>query len=271
VSEPSLRAGVAATIERLHDQATELFTRLDGGGEFREDPWDRPGGGGGVSRVLSEGATFEKVGVNRSAVEGALVPELAQRIGAQRVLDAGHFFVTGLSLVAHPRSPMVPTVHLNVRYFEIVGPSGNPADAWFGGGTDLTPTYPYPDDAAHFHAAIKATCDRHQPDFYPRFKTWCDYYFVNPHRGDERRGIGGFVRVTVGWLSILSLPSSPTSAVFFQPPMHPLSTGAAPRPTGNGSAAFSSPAGAAMSSSTWSTIEGHCSACRPAPESRACS
>jgi coproporphyrinogen III oxidase len=191
VSEPSLRAGVAATIERLHDQATELFTRLDGGGEFREDRWDRPGGGGGVSRVLSEGATFEKVGVNRSAVEGALVPELAQRIGAQRVLDAGHFFVTGLSLVAHPRSPMVPTVHLNVRYFEIVGPSGNPADAWFGGGTDLTPTYPYPDDAAHFHAAIKATCDRHQPDFYPRFKTWCDYYFVNPHRGDERRGIGG--------------------------------------------------------------------------------
>jgi coproporphyrinogen III oxidase len=191
VSQLSLRADVTATIERLHDQATELFTRLDGGGEFREDRWDRPGGGGGVSRVLSEGVTFEKVGVNRSAVEGALVPELAHRIGAQTALGAGHFFVTGLSLVAHPRSPMVPTVHLNVRYFEIADPSGEPGDAWFGGGTDLTPTYPNPEDAVHFHTTLKSACDGHHPAFYPRFKTWCDYYFVNPHRGDERRGIGG--------------------------------------------------------------------------------
>ena len=191
MTEPSLRADLTAVIERLHDEATALFTRLDGGGQFREDRWDRPGGGGGVSRVLSEGATFEKVGVNRSAVEGPLVPELAQRIGARRVLEADHFFVTGLSLVAHPRSPMVPTVHLNVRYFEITAPSGEPADAWFGGGTDLTPTYPHPDDAVHFHATLKSACDRHHRDFYPRFKTWCDYYFVNPHRGDERRGVGG--------------------------------------------------------------------------------
>lgn len=191
VSEPPLRAEVTVTIERLHDEATALFTRLDGGGQFREDRWERPGGGGGVSRVLSEGATFEKVGVNRSAVEGTLVPELAQRIGTQRVLDSAHFFVTGLSLVAHPRSPMVPTVHLNVRYFEITGPSGEPTDAWFGGGTDLTPTYPYPEDAVHFHTTLQAACGRHHSDFYPRFKTWCDYYFVNNHRGDERRGVGG--------------------------------------------------------------------------------
>ena len=185
------RAGVTAGIERLHDDATELFTRLDQGGEFREDRWERPGGGGGVTRVLSEGATFEKIGVNRSAVEGTLVPQLAQRIGARTVLDAARFFVTGLSLVAHPRSPMVPTVHLNVRYFEITGPSGEPGDAWFGGGTDLTPTYPYPEDAVHFHTTLKSACSRHDSDFYSRFKTWCDHYFVNPHRGDERRGVGG--------------------------------------------------------------------------------
>jgi coproporphyrinogen III oxidase len=141
--------------------------------------------------VLSEGVTFEKVGVNRSAVEGSLAPQLAQRIGAQTVLDAASFFVTGLSLVAHPRSPMVPTVHLNVRYFEITGPSGKPSDAWFGGGTDLTPTYPYPEDAVHFHSTLKSVCNRHHQGFYPRFKTWCDHYFVNSHRSDERRGVGG--------------------------------------------------------------------------------
>ena len=191
MSEVLFRTDVTAGIERMHEEATELFTRLDRGGEFQEDRWERPGGGGGVSRVLSEGATFEKVGVNRSVVEGSLAPQLAQRIGAQTVLDALGFFVTGLSLVAHPRSPMVPTVHLNVRYFEITGPSGEPTDAWFGGGTDLTPTYPYPEDAVHFHTALKAACSRHHPDFYSRFKTWCDHYFVNTHRNDERRGVGG--------------------------------------------------------------------------------
>jgi coproporphyrinogen III oxidase len=91
----------------------------------------------------------------------------------------------------HPRSPMVPTVHLNVRYFEITGASGEPIDAWFGGGTDLTLTYPFPDDAVHFHRTLKAVCERHHPNFYPRFKTWCDHYFVNTHRQDERRGVGG--------------------------------------------------------------------------------
>jgi coproporphyrinogen III oxidase len=93
--------------------------------------------------------------------------------------------------VIHPRSPLVPTVHLNVRYFEIARPTGELIDAWFGGGTDLTPTYPFPEDASHFHRTLKAVCDRHHPMFYPRFKTWCDHYFVNTHRGEERRGIGG--------------------------------------------------------------------------------
>ncbi|MFL5403955.1 MAG: oxygen-dependent coproporphyrinogen oxidase [Gemmatimonadales bacterium] len=193
MSEASrFRTRVAAEIERLHDEATILFTSLDQGGAFREDHWERPAGGGGVSRVLSEGATFEKAGVNRSTVEGTLLPALAQRIGAHpTAAEPARFFVTGLSLVAHPRSPMIPTVHLNVRYFEITSPLGEPVDAWFGGGTDLTPTYPYPDDAAHFHRALKALCARHQAAFYPRFKTWCDHYFVNTHRGEERRGVGG--------------------------------------------------------------------------------
>jgi coproporphyrinogen III oxidase len=186
------REQVVRRIEQLHDEATALFTTLDRGGGFREDCWKRPGGGGGVSRVLAEGATFEKAGVNRSTVEGELSPGLAQRLGAHpTALAPGNFFVTGVSLVVHPRSPMVPTVHLNVRYFEITGPEGEPVDAWFGGGTDLTPTYPYPDDAVHFHRTLKARCDRHHPSFYPRFKTWCDHYFVNTHRGEERRGIGG--------------------------------------------------------------------------------
>jgi coproporphyrinogen III oxidase len=186
------RDEVASRIERLHDQATELITELDRGGEFREDRWQRDGGGGGVSRILSDGSTFEKAGVNRSAVEGVLVPQLAQRIGAHvSGLVPTSFFVTGLSLVVHPRSPMIPTIHLNVRYFEITRSSGEPVDAWFGGGTDLTPTYPYPEDAVHFHRSLKTVCDRHHPDFYSRFKTWCDHYFVNTHRGDERRGVGG--------------------------------------------------------------------------------
>jgi coproporphyrinogen III oxidase len=142
--------------------------------------------------MLSEGMTFEKAGSNRSTVRGALSLELARRIGAHWAGQGeAEFFATGLSLVAHPRSPMVPTVHLNVRYFEINRPSGEPLDAWFGGGTDLTPTFPYPEDAVHFHRALKAASGRHHPDFYPRFKTWCDHYFVNTHRGDERRGVGG--------------------------------------------------------------------------------
>jgi coproporphyrinogen III oxidase len=186
------REQVVARIAGLHEDATALFTALDRGGSFREDRWERPGGGGGVSRMLSQGVTFEKAGVNRSVVEGALSPSLAQRLGAHTTAtDDSRFFVTGVSLVVHPRSPMIPTVHLNVRYFEITGSKGEPVDAWFGGGTDLTPTYPFPEDAAHFHRTLRAVCQRHDPRFYPRFKTWCDHYFVNSHRNDERRGVGG--------------------------------------------------------------------------------
>ena len=192
MSAPQVRERVAELMERLHDDTTAFFTRLDGGGEFREDRWERPGGGGGVARVLTDGATFEKAGINRSAVSGVLPSGGAQRLGA-RAQTAGetHFYATGVSVVAHPRSPMVPTVHLNVRYFDLTDANGDLLDLWLGGGTDLTPTYPFPEDAVHFHRALKAVCDRHHPAFYPRFKSWCDHYFVNTHRGDERRGVGG--------------------------------------------------------------------------------
>lgn len=186
------RPDVARLIESLHDDATRFFSELDGGRAFREDAWERPGGGGGVSRVLAGGEVFEKCGVNRSVVEGVMPAPMAQRLGARAAGEGeAEFFVAGLSIVAHPRSPKVPTVHLNVRSFEITRPDGSRLDAWLGGGTDLTPTYPHAEDAVHFHRALKAIADRHHPSFYPRFKTWCDNYFVNLHRDEERRGVGG--------------------------------------------------------------------------------
>jgi coproporphyrinogen III oxidase len=117
---------------------------------------------------------------------------MATRLGAT-VPDgaAARFFVTGMSLVIHPRSPRVPTVHLNVRYFEVLGAGGEVLDCWFGGGTDLTPCYPEPGDVVHFHRTLRDTCARYHPDLYPRCKAWCDDYFVNVHRNGERRGVGG--------------------------------------------------------------------------------
>ena len=192
MSGPEFRERVGRLVNELHDETTRFFADLDGGGRFREDVWQREGGGGGVSRVLTAGATFEKAGINRSIVEGTLPPGMAQRFGARAGGEGDTaFYAAGVSLVVHPLSPMVPTVHLNVRYFEIIGPSGEAQDAWFGGGTDLTPTFPYPDDAVHFHRALRRVCDRAHSGFYARFKTWCDHYFVNSHRGEERRGVGG--------------------------------------------------------------------------------
>jgi coproporphyrinogen III oxidase len=192
VSDAGFRHRIIGLVESLHEEATRFFQAIDGAGEFTEDRWSREGGGGGVTRVLTDGATFEKAGVNRSVVEGDLPAAVAQRFGARiGGVAEPRFFVAGMSLVVHPRSPMIPTVHLNVRYFEITDAEGNSLDEWFGGGTDLTPTYPYPDDARHFHSVLHAVCCRHHPTFYSRFKTWCDHYFVNTHRGDERRGVGG--------------------------------------------------------------------------------
>lgn len=188
----SRRAEVKRWIAGLHDELTSFFGRLDKGGTFIEDRWERPGGGGGVARVMTDGVTFEKAGINRSAVMGELPELAARRLGGQgAAAGATHFFATGVSLVVHPRSPMVPTVHLNVRYFELTDEHGKLTDSWFGGGTDLTPFYPYHEDAATFHRGLRAMCDKHHAGFYPEFKKWCDEYFVNVHRNNEARGIGG--------------------------------------------------------------------------------
>lgn len=188
----SRRRAAMWTIE-VHEALVDFFTRLDGGGAFREDRWERDGGGGGVSRVMIDGATFEKAGVNRSTVWGNLPAEAAKRLGGRYPEDAGalQFFASGVSIVVHPSSPMIPTVHFNVRYFEISNEAGDVVDSWFGGGTDLTPFQPQWRDARDFHLALHHMCARHHPSLYPRFKAWCDRYFVNTHRGGEARGIGG--------------------------------------------------------------------------------
>ncbi|AUB36749.1 CPOX, coproporphyrinogen III oxidase [Nostoc flagelliforme CCNUN1] len=173
---------VSQFMKQLQDEITESLAKLDGVGKFLEDSWERPEGGGGRSRVLREGAIFEQAGVNFSEVWGSHLPP---SILAQRPEAAGHgFYATGTSMVLHPHNPYVPTVHLNYRYFE-AGPVW-----WFGGGLDLTPYYPFAEDAAHLHKTLKQTCDKHHPDYYPVFKRWCDEYFYLKHR-DETRGVGG--------------------------------------------------------------------------------
>jgi coproporphyrinogen III oxidase len=177
----------------VHDQLTSAFARLDGTGSFREDAWERDGGGGGLSRVMVGGGLFEKAGVNRSVVSGPLPDAAAERLGGRTISGRAHtFFAGGVSVVLHPLSPMVPTLHLNVRYFEISDAiTGQCVDRWFGGGTDLTPYYPCPADARDFHRALKQMCDGFDATLYAPFKAWCDRYFVNTHRGGEPRGIGG--------------------------------------------------------------------------------
>ncbi|MDJ0676021.1 MAG: oxygen-dependent coproporphyrinogen oxidase [Calothrix sp. MO_167.B42] len=176
------KARVSEFMKQLQDKIVAGLEKLDGKGKFQEDSWERPEGGGGRSRVLSDGGVFEQGGVNFSEVWGSHLPP---SILTQRPEAAGHgFYATGTSLVLHPRNPYVPTVHLNYRYFE-AGPVW-----WFGGGADLTPYYPFAEDAKDFHKTFKQACDKHNPDYYPVFKRWCDEYFYLKHR-QETRGVGG--------------------------------------------------------------------------------
>jgi coproporphyrinogen III oxidase len=169
----------------LQDRICHALEEADGQARFREDNWQREGGGGGRTRVIENGDVFEKGGVNFSAVAGALPEEFAAKIGEGIANAEGReFFATGVSLVLHPRNPYVPTVHANFRYLE------KGAAAWFGGGADLTPYYPFREDVVHFHQTLKTACDRHGAELYPRFKSWCDEYFFIRHR-NETRGVGG--------------------------------------------------------------------------------
>ncbi len=173
-------------IRSLQNTITSKLEEIDGKAKFQEDNWERPEGGGGRTRVIQNGAVFEKAGVNISEVHGKLPESMQQYFG---VKDAD-FFACGLSLVIHPHSPMVPTVHANWRYFEMYDANGTIVDQWFGGGQDLTPYYLFEEDARHFHQTCKTACDKHNVDFYPKYKTRCDEYFYNAHR-NEGRGIGG--------------------------------------------------------------------------------
>jgi coproporphyrinogen III oxidase len=164
----------------LQDRIVSALEAIDGG-RFREDAWDRPGGGGGRSRVLTDSTVFEKAGVNFSDVHGEMAEELARQIPG----EGRQFTACGISLVLHPRSPMVPTVHANFRFLT------KGQRQWFGGGADLTPYYPFREDVLHFHRVWKQTCLHHAAVVdYARLKTWCDEYFFLPHRG-EPRGVGG--------------------------------------------------------------------------------
>ncbi len=166
---------------KLQDEICAALESLDGAARFREDLWVRDGGGGGRTRVMEDGALFEKAGVNFSEVDGRFDEAFAEKMP---VGEGSKFFATGISLVLHPSNPFVPTVHANFRYLE------RGSGSWFGGGTDLTPYYPNLDDAIHFHRTLKTACDEFDPAFYPRFKQWCDEYFFIKHR-NEARGVGG--------------------------------------------------------------------------------
>jgi coproporphyrinogen III oxidase len=172
----------AATLfQGLQDRITTALAEIDGSGPFTEDAWERSEGGGGRTRIRVDGAVFEKAGVNFSLVHGQLSKEFA----AQLPGEGDTFAATGVSLVLHPRSPMVPTVHANFRFLT------KGARSWFGGGADLTPYYPFRDDVIHFHRTWKQVCEAHAPVVeYGRLKRWCDEYFYLPHRS-EPRGVGG--------------------------------------------------------------------------------
>jgi coproporphyrinogen III oxidase len=172
---------------------TQAIADIDGEATFREDCWTRESGGGGISRVMSGGKVFEKAGVNLSVVYGSM-PKEALMAATERGVDRAKgmapgeqvpFFACGLSSVMHPKNPHAPTMHFNYRYFETDG-----GVWWFGGGTDITPSFVDADDMKHFHGTYKEVCDKHDPEYYPEFKAWADRYFTIQHR-NETRGLGG--------------------------------------------------------------------------------
>ncbi len=179
-TEPLSKEAIAQWFQGLQDDICEQLETADGVGKFLEDSWERPGGGGGRSRVM-EGQHIEKGGVNFSAVHGELSEQASKNLG----IKPGNFFASGVSIVLHPANPHVPIIHMNVRYFELDAQTW-----WFGGGIDLTPHYVVPEDAHFFHRQLKEVCDKNHTDYYPTFKPWADDYFYIRHR-QETRGVGG--------------------------------------------------------------------------------
>ncbi|MHA6247866.1 oxygen-dependent coproporphyrinogen oxidase [Pontibacter sp. CAU 1760] len=179
---------VEAFMRQFQQDLIQALEACDGGATFKADAWEHEGGGGGISCIIEKGAVLEKGGVNFSAVQGELSPAFLKML---QMPDPA-YVATGVSVVMHPHSPMVPITHMNVRYFE----AGN-GQAWFGGGIDLTPIYLNLEQAKAFHTQMKAVCDKHHPAYYAEFKKWADDYFYNEHR-EETRGVGGifFDRLT---------------------------------------------------------------------------
>lgn len=175
---------VTAWLKSLQDNICNELQKVDGKSAFKEDLWTRKEGGGGRTRVIQDGAVIEKGGVNFSAIHGKVPDFLAKELKIDRLTDQT-FYATGVSIVIHPVSPMVPIIHMNVRYFEI-----DENTRWFGGGIDLTPHYVVEEDGRYFHESLKKICDSHHPSYYPEFKKWADDYFFIKHR-NETRGIGG--------------------------------------------------------------------------------
>jgi len=174
-------------LKSLQDEICQALQTADGKAHFKEENWIREEGGGGRSRVMENGAVIEKGGVMFSAVHGNtpdfLFTEKQHATGA--ISEKSQFYATGVSIVIHPQSPMVPIIHMNIRYFEMSN-----GTRWLGGGIDLTPHYIVDEDAQFFHQQLKAVCDKHHANYYPKFKTWADDYFFIKHR-NETRGIGG--------------------------------------------------------------------------------
>ncbi len=174
-------------IETLQNRICEALEKADGKAKFLEDKWERAEGGGGKTRVIQNGNIFEKGGVNTSEVYGDVTDAMRLQLG----IDGKSWFACGLSLVMHPNNPYVPTVHANWRYFELYNVEGNIIDSWFGGGSDLTPYYLFEEDAKHFHQTFKIAIEPFGDGLYNEYKKNCDEYFINKHRNNEARGIGG--------------------------------------------------------------------------------
>jgi len=176
-------------IYHLQDEICKALEAADGKALFFEDEWLRAEGkgGGGKTRIIENGQLFEKAGVNTSVVYGHITDNMRQKLN----MDGSTWFACGLSLVIHPLNPFVPTVHANWRYLELHHEDGSVKDRWFGGGSDLTPYYIFKEDGRHFHTILKNAMDDFGDELYPKYKQQCDEYFINKHRNNEARGIGG--------------------------------------------------------------------------------
>lgn len=177
-----IKTKIAEGFKNIQTEICHALSEADGTGTFQQDPWKREGGGGGLTRIFTEGSVIEKGGVNFSEVYGSTPEKILKSFGISGKSD---FYATGVSIVLHPYNPHVPIIHMNIRYFEM-----DQGLWWFGGGIDLTPHYVVKSQAQWFHQQLKALCDRHDESYYPRFKKWADDYFYIRHR-NETRGIGG--------------------------------------------------------------------------------